>query len=183
MPTNDAAGLTIRPSRDADMPAIAEIYMHHVLHGTASFETEPPGLQEMQRRRADVLGKGLPYLVAERDDAVLGYAYAGTYRPRAAYRDTVENSIYLHPGMTGRGIGRPLLLALIQGCEARDLRQMIAVIGDSTHAASIRLHERCGFQLVGILRDVGYKHGRWLDSVLLQRALGRGNTAPPAARG
>lgn len=181
--TNDHQdAVVIRPSRDDDLPALQVIYAHHVLYGTASFETEPPDLPEMRRRRDAVLAKEFPYLIAERDGAPVGYAYASTYRPRAAYRDTVENSIYLHPDSIGRGIGRPLLQALITACEQADLRQMIAVIGDSGHVASIRLHERCGFRLVGVLRDVGYKHGRWLDSVLLQRALGRGNAAPPSPR-
>lgn len=178
----DPAAIAVRQSRDADVPTFQAIYAHHVLHGTASFETDPPALPEMHRRRAAVLDKGFPYLAAEYDGVLAGYAYAGTYRPRAAYGDTVENSIYLDPEMTGRGIGLPLLQALIAACEQRDLRQMIAVIGDSAHIASIRLHERCGFRPVGVLRDVGWKHGRWLDSVLLQRALGRGNSVPPSVR-
>jgi L-amino acid N-acyltransferase YncA len=153
-----------------------------VLHGLASFETEPPDEAEMRRRRTDVLAQGLPYLVAERQGLVLGYAYAGTYRPRAAYRDTVENSIYLRPDVTGQGIGRRLLAALIEACEARDLRQMIAVVGDSSNLASIRLHQACGFRLIGVLEAVGYKYGRWVDSVLLQRRLGRGDDTPPATR-
>jgi phosphinothricin acetyltransferase len=126
-----------------------------------------------------VLAKGLPYIVAADADAVLGYAYAGTYRPRAAYAHTVENSVYLRPDAVGQGIGRRLLAALIEACEARGLRQMIAVVGDSANAASIRLHERLGFRRVGVLTHVGYKHGRWLDSVLLQRTLGVGANAPP----
>lgn len=161
------------------MPAITAIYAHHVLHGTASFETDPPSIEEMRRRRADILAKALPYLVAERDGEVVGYAYAGTYRPRVAYRDTVENSVYLRHDLHGRGIGRLMLNALVRECETRDLRQMVAVIGDSGHIASIRLHERCGFAMVGLLRNVGWKHGRWLDSVLMQRALGPGDKAAP----
>ncbi len=164
------------------MPAITAIYGHHVRHGFASFETEPPVLEDMLLRRTDVTGKGLPYLVAERDGVILGYAYAGTYRPRAAYRDTVENSIYLRPDTLGQGIGRLLLPALVAECEARDLRQMIAVIGDSGNTASIRLHEACGFRMVGVLEAVGYKLGRWLDSVLMQRRLGQGPSAPPLVR-
>ena len=174
--------MTIRPCRETDMAAITEIYAYHVLHGSASFETIPPSLDEMQRRRADIIGRSLPYLVAENDGDVVGYAYAGTYRPRAAYRGTVENSVYIRHDLIGRGIGKLLLDALIRECEARDLRQMIAVIGDSAHVASIRLHERCGFRLIGVLSSVGYKHGRWLDSVLMQRALSTGNTTPPSAR-
>jgi len=182
MPVSNAQDCTIRPCHEPDMPAIAGIYAHHVLHGFASFETEPPSLAEMIRRRADIAAKGLPYLVAERGGIILGYAYAGTYRPRAAYRDTVENSIYLRHDTAGQGIGGHLLPALVAACEACDLRQMIAVIGDSGNEASIRLHQRCGFRLVGILEAVGYKHGRWLDSVLMQRHLGRGDTAPPPER-
>lgn len=164
------------------MTAVTAIYGHHVRHGFASFETDPPTLEEMLRRRADVTGKGLPYLVAEREGAILGYAYAGTYRPRAAYRDTVENSIYLRPDTVGQGIGRLLLPALVAECEARDLRQMVAVIGDSGNEASIRLHASCGFRMVGVLEAVGYKLGRWLDSVLMQRRLGQGPSAPPLVR-
>lgn len=164
------------------MPAITTIYGHHVRHGFASFETDPPALEDMLHRRTDVTGKGLPYLVAERERAILGYAYAGIYRPRAAYRDTVENSIYLRPDTVGQGIGRLLLPALVAECEARDLRQMVAVIGDSANIASIRLHEACGFRMVGVLEAVGYKLGRWLDSVLMQRRLGQGPSAPPLVR-
>jgi phosphinothricin acetyltransferase len=164
------------------MPAVAAIYAHHVLHGLASFETEPPSLDEMRRRRQDIAAKDLPYLVAERGSTVLGYAYAGTYRPRAAYRNTVENSVYLRHDAAGQGIGTRLLPELIAACEARDLRQMVAVIGDSGNQASIRLHQRCGFRLVGVLEAVGYKHGRWLDSVLMQLRLGRGASAPPPQR-
>jgi phosphinothricin acetyltransferase len=139
-------------------------------------------VEEIHRRRADILGKGQPYLVAGIDGVVQGYAYAGTYRPRAAYRDTVENTIYLHPDAIGRGLGKRLLLSLIEACEARDYRQMIAVVGDSANLPSIRLHQSCGFRLVGTLDSVGFKLGRWLDSVFLQRSLGRGNGAAPAAR-
>ncbi len=169
----------IRPCLEADMPSITAIYAHNVRYGTASFETEPPSLEEMCRRRHDVLAKGFPYLVAVSDAEVIGYTYAGTYRPRPAYRDTVENSIYVHPEHVGQGVGKLLLPVLIAECEARDLRQMIAVVGDSANLASVRLHQRCGFEMIGTFRSVGYKHGRWLDSVLLQRSLGRGDTAPP----
>jgi L-amino acid N-acyltransferase YncA len=174
--------VTIRPSRDADVEAIAAIYGHHVRHGTASFETVPPPPEEMRRRRADLLARGFPYLVAEAGGTVLGYAYAGPYRPRAAYRDTAENSVYLRPDAAGQGVGTRLLAALIAECEALGLRQMVAVVGDSANTASIRLHERCGFRLVGVLEAVGYKHGQWLDSVLLQRALGRGGSTSPRSR-
>lgn len=161
------------------MPAVTAIYAHHVRHGTASFETEPPTPEAMRGRRAGILADGLPYLVAAEDDAILGYAYAGPYRPRPAYRDTVENSIYIRNDQTNRGIGGILLPVLIAACETRDLRQMIAVVGDSANLPSIRLHERHGFRLVGVLRSVGHKHGRWLDSVLLQKSLGSGGTTPP----
>ena len=176
------AGATVRPAVEGDVAAIAAIYGHHVLHGTASFETEPPGVEEMARRRAALLEAGYPYLVAECGGEVLGYAYASAYRPRAAYRHTVENSVYLRADVSGRGIGSLLLAALIEACEARGYRQMVAVVGDSANAASIRLHERHGFRLVGTLRSVGHKHGRWLDTVLLQRTLGAGDTAPPGLR-
>ena len=177
--TSDAA---IRPSRSADMAAITAIYCHHVLHGTASFETEAPDEAEMARRRADIAGRGLPHLVLEETGRIRGYAYAGPYRPRAAYRDTVENSVYLAPDAIGLGFGRRLLAALIEECIALGLRQMVAVVGDSANLPSIRLHERLGFRRVGTLVSVGFKHGRWLDTVLLQRALGVGDTAPPQPR-
>ncbi|WP_149536644.1 GNAT family N-acetyltransferase [Siccirubricoccus phaeus] len=174
----------IRPSADADVAAIAAIYGHHVLHGTASFETEPPGEEEMRRRWADVLARGLPYLVAEDGDGtVLGYAYASAYRPRAAYRNTVEDSVYVRHDIVGRGVGRLLLAGLIARCEALGLRQMVAVVGDSANLASVRLHEAFGFRLIGRLSAVGRKHGRWLDSVLLQRTLGEGDRTDPAEGG
>ncbi|HEV2676687.1 MAG TPA: GNAT family N-acetyltransferase [Aliidongia sp.] len=173
---------TIRPSREDDMAAIAAIYCHHVLTGTASFETEAPDVAEMAQRRADLLGRGMPHLVLEQDGLVRGYAYAGPYRPRAAYRDTVENSVYLAPDAIGLGFGRRLLTVLIEECTARGLRQMVAVVGDSANLPSIRLHERMGFRNVGTLAAVGYKHGRWLDTVLLQRTLGAGDAAPPIDR-
>jgi phosphinothricin acetyltransferase len=173
------ADVSIRPVADADMDAVAAIYGHHVRHGSASFETEPPALAEMQRRCAALRDQGYPYLVAEQDGGVVGYAYASAYRPRAAYRDTVENSVYLRPDAIGRGAGSLLLAALIKACEAAGFRQMIAVVGDSGNAPSVRLHQRHGFRLVGTLQSVGFKHGRWLDTVLLQRALGDGDAVPP----
>jgi phosphinothricin acetyltransferase len=169
----------IRDSVDADLPAITAIYGHAVRTGTASFEYDPPDLAEMTRRRAEVLGRGFPYLVAEHDGIVAGYTYANTYRARPAYRFSVEDSIYIAPDRQGAGIGRQLLLALLQRCEALDLRLVIAVIGDSATAASIRLHERCGFTHAGALPNVGWKHGRWLDSVFMVHALGPGAAAPP----
>ena len=169
----------IRPATGNDIAAIAAIYARHVRDGTASFEIEPPSEEEMRRRHAALLARGYPYLAAEAGGEVLGYAYAGPYRPRLAYRDTVENSVYLRPEAAGRGLGTRLLDALIAACAARGFRQMVAVVGDSANLASIRLHERLGFRPVGVLRSVGYKHGRWLDTVLLQRALGTGDAAPP----
>ncbi len=174
--------MMIRPAEATDVAAIAAIYRHHVLHGSASFETEPPSIEEMEQRRAALEAGGYPYLVAEDGDVILGYAYAGPYRPRAAYRNTVENSIYLRPDAAGRGLGGTLLAALIAEAEARGFRQMVAVVGDSANVASVRLHERHGFRLAGVLRSVGHKHGRWLDSVLLQRALGAGDEADPVRR-
>jgi phosphinothricin acetyltransferase len=170
----------IRQATERDMEAVTAIYAHHVLHGTASFETEPPDCAEMTRRHAVLHDQGYPYLIAEAGGAVVGYAYAGPYRPRIAYRSTVEDSIYVRADRMGRGVGSLLLRALIAACEQRGYRQMIAVVGDAASTASIALHERHGFSRVGTLRSVGHKHGRWLDSVLLQRALGSGDTAPPS---
>ena len=173
--------LSIRPARPADIPAITAIYAHAVLHGTASWEIEPPDEAEMLRRQEAILAGGYPYLVAERDKALLGYAYAGAYRPRPAYRATVENSIYVAPAAQGSGVGAALLAALIEACTARGFRQMIAVIGDGTGASvsSRRLHERAGFRLIGVAEKVGYKHGRWLDQMLMQKELGEADSAPP----
>ena len=172
--------IRVRQSAEDDIGAIAAIYGHHVLHGTGSFETEPPNEDDMRRRRADVLARGLPYLVAEYSDgAILGYAYASAYRPRAAYRNTAENSVYVRHDVNGRGIGRLLLQELLTQCEALGVRQMVAVVGDSANLASVRLHEAFGFRLVGTLRSVGRKHGQWLDTVLLQRALGEGDDTDP----
>lgn len=171
---------SIRPAKNSDIPAITRIYAHAVEHGTASFELEPPDETEMARRMADLLARNYPYLVAESGGALGGYAYSGPYRARPAYRHTVENSVYVAHDMHRRGIGRALLDALIGATAAKGFRQMIAVIGDSTkQAASMRLHEAAGFRHVGVLEDVGFKHGRWLDSVLMQRALGAGGTTKP----
>ncbi|MBM1175126.1 GNAT family N-acetyltransferase [Microvirga arabica] len=169
----------IRPSLETDIPAIAAIYAHAVTHGTASFELEPPPEAEMARRRDDILKGGYPYLVAERDNDILGYAYAGAYRTRPAYRSTVEDSIYVAPSAQGQGIGRALLAALIERCEALEFRLMVAVIGDEDSHGSVALHRSLGFEPVGILRGIGYKHGRWLSTVLMQRPLGRGTAEPP----
>jgi L-amino acid N-acyltransferase YncA len=163
--------IVIRAAEPADVAAITRIYAHAVRFGTASFEIEPPDEAEMARRQRALLDGGFPYLVAESDGAVLGYAYAGPYRPRPAYRFSVENSVYVAPGAHRRGIGRALLDRLIAEAQARGFRQMIAVIGDSDQAASIALHHAAGFRLVGTIAAVGFKHGRWLDSVLMQREL------------
>jgi phosphinothricin acetyltransferase len=173
---------TIRDATDADIPVITAIYAHAVNHGRASFETEAPDEAEIARRRAAIVAAGLPYLVAELPDAgVVGYAYAGPYRPRPAYRFSLENSVYVAPDRQGAGVGRTLLPALIARCEALGYRQMIAVIGDSANHASIRLHAGCGFTHAGVLQSVGWKHGVWLDTVLMTRALGPGDAAPPPA--
>jgi phosphinothricin acetyltransferase len=187
-PAASTRQVVIRPSREADMPAVQRIYAHHVIHGFGSFEEEPPNLAELMRRRADYLSRRLPYLVAEVDDRadggrrIVGYAYAGPYRTRSAYRFTVENSIYVDPAHTGGGIGRKLLAELIAQCTALGFRQMIAVIGDSANTSSIKLHEALGFKHAGNLRSVGRKKGRWLDSVMMQLMLGEGDKAEPPAK-
>jgi L-amino acid N-acyltransferase YncA len=168
-----------RPATSADIPAITRIYAHAVKHGTASFELEPPDEAEMARRMQSLLDGGYPYIVAEIEGALAGYAYAGPYRPRLAYRFSVEDSIYIDPNAQRRGVGRVLLQNLIEECERRGFRQMIAVIGDSAQAPSIELHRALGFRMIGAVENVGYKFGRWLDSVNMQRALGAGATTKP----
>ena len=175
------SSLEIRPTIAADLPAITEIYDHAVRHGTATFELIPPDLAEMTRRFGALMDGGYPYLVAVFDGRVVGYAYAGAYRPRPAYRFTVENSVYLQPAIHRRGIGLQLLQRLIAESEARGYRQMIAVIGDSANAGSVGVHTRCGFQMIGTHPHVGFKFGRWLDTVMMQRALGEGANTLPAA--
>ncbi len=175
----DVAALLVRPATVDDIAAIHTIYAHHVLHGTGSFEETPPGLDEMQGRFQAVLDRGLPYLVAERRGAVKGYAYASPFRPRSAYRYTLEDSIYIDPDSVGLGIGRLLLRSLIDQCAAAGYRQMVAVIGGSENTASIQLHKALGFRTVGVIEASGYKFQRWLDTVLMQRALGEGATVPP----
>jgi L-amino acid N-acyltransferase YncA len=170
----------IRPTIAADLPAITSIYEHAVLYGTATFELIPPDLAEMTRRFHVLMDGGYPYFVAASEGQVIGYAYAGAYRPRPAYRFTVENSVYLQPAIHRRGIGLQLLQRLISECEARGYRQMIAVIGDSANAGSIGVHTRCGFRMIGTHPDVGFKFGRWLDTVMMQLALGHGATTLPA---
>jgi phosphinothricin acetyltransferase len=175
-----ADGVVIRPSRETDVIEIAEIYGYHVIHGLASFEEVPPDLEEIASRRRDILARGLPHLVAERSGRVLGYCYAGPYRIRSAYRYTVEDSIYIDQAETGRGLGRALLTGLLDRCTELGYRQMVAVIGGSDTWPSIRLHAALGFNQAGVLPAVGFKFGRWVDIVLMQRALGPGETSAPA---
>lgn len=170
--------LLLRPSRADDLPAIGALYGWHTEHSSGTFELAAPGLEEMARRRNDVLAKGLPWLVAEQSGTVLGFAYANHFRPRPAYRFALEDSIYLSREAQGRGVGRLLLAELIARCEALGARQMFAVIGDSANAASVGVHRSLGFADVGTMRSAGWKFGRWLDVVILQRALGLGNQAP-----
>lgn len=174
-----AAGLFLRDAQEDDLTAIQRIYAYHVTHGLASFEETPPEVEEMRRRRADILGRGLPYVVVETGGRVGGYAYAGPYRLRSAYRYAVEDSVYVAPDCVGLGIGRLALGTVIDRCTQAGFRQMVAVIGDSGNEASIALHERLGFRRAGVLTAVGFKLGRWVDSVLMQRALGVGNDALP----
>ncbi len=169
----------IRPTTPADIPAITRIYAHAVLHGTATFELEPPDEAEMMRRFDKLRAGNFPYVVAEIDGAVAGYAYAGLFRERPAYRFTVEDSIYIAPEMHRRGIGRALLMRLIADTEAAGFRQMMAVIGDSANTGSIAVHRACGFKDAGVFEAVGFKFGRWLDTVQMQRALGPGATTTP----
>lgn len=161
----------LRNADDLDLAAITAIYAHYVIHTTSSFEEVPPDVPEIARRRAQICARGLPYLVAEQDGAVLGYAYADLYRPRSAYRFTLENSIYVAPGAMRRGVGRALLGALLEACAALGYEQMVAVLGGADNVASLKLHENFGFAEVGHLRGVGFKFGAWVDSVLLQRRL------------
>lgn len=180
IPHAAASLLAVRDAAPGDLPAIQALYAHHVLQGLASFEEVPPPVEELRARHAAVRAAGLPYLVAETGGGVVGYAYASPYRTRSAYRHTVEDSVYVAPGMAGRGIGAALLGALIARCEAGPWRQMLAVVGQGDgNAGSIALHERMGFERIGVLRAVGFKQGRWLDTVLMQRALGAGDGTLP----
>jgi L-amino acid N-acyltransferase YncA len=173
------SNLSIRAAAAADIAAITRIYAHAVRHGTASFELDPPDEAEMARRQRALVDGRFPYLVAELDGAVAGYAYAGPYRTRPAYRFSVEDSVYVAAEAHRRGVGRALLDRLIAESEARGFRQMIAVIGDSAQVSSIELHRAAGFRLIGAIESVGFKFGRWLDSVLMQRALGPGASTVP----
>jgi phosphinothricin acetyltransferase len=171
--------VSIRPATPADIQAITSIYAHAVEHGTASFELAPPDEAEMAKRMRDLIDGGFPYLAADVDGKLAGYAYAALYRTRPAYRHTLEDSVYIAPNMQGRGIGRALLAALVNAATERGFRQMIAVIGDSEQTASIALHAACGFAFIGTLANVGFKHGRWLDTVLMQLAIGPGSATEP----
>ena len=171
--------LAIRPSREEDIAAITAIYAHHVLHGTGTFETEPPSPSDMAARRADVLSRNLPYLVAEEDGKVLGFAYCNWFKPRPAYRFSAEDSIYVSESARGKGLGAKLLAALSQAAEAAGVRKLIAVIGDSANAGSIGVHRSQGFSHVGVLKDCGWKFGEWRDVVLMEKVLGEGSTTRP----
>jgi L-amino acid N-acyltransferase YncA len=171
--------MQIRDAASDDLAAIQAIYAHHVLHGLGTFETEPPDLDEMKRRHAQITGDGFPYLLAVDTDGVLGYAYANHFRTRSAYRNTVEDSIYVADRAAGRGVGKALLSVLIERCTALGLRQMLAVIGDSGNAGSIGVHRACGFEHAGVMKAVGRKFDRWVDVVIMQRALGPGARTPP----
>jgi L-amino acid N-acyltransferase YncA len=170
---------TIRPSRDEDIAAITAIYAHHVLHGTGTFETEPPSSADMAARRSDVLSKNLPYLVAERDGKILGFAYCNWFKPRPAYRFSAEDSIYLANSARGQGLGAKLLAALCEATESVGVRKLIAVIGDSANAGSIGVHRAQGFSHVGVLKDCGWKFGEWRDVVLMEKVLGEGSSTRP----
>ncbi len=177
------SALTIRPAAPADMAALAEIYGHHVRHGFGTFEEVPPSAAELDGRREAIVARGLPYLLAEDQGRVLGFAYAGPFRLRAAYRYTVEDSVYVAPDAQGRGVGRAVLSAVIEACEAIGIRQVVAVIGDSGNAGSIGLHRSLGFTHKGVGEGFGYKHGRWVDIVWMQKALNGGTGREPDAPG
>lgn len=172
--------LLIRPSLDTDIAAIAAIYAYHVLHGTGTFETDPPSMADMAVRRADVLAKGLPYLVAEQTGEVIGFAYGNWFKPRPAYRYSVEDSIYLAPTFHRRGLGRALLAELMAHFETRGIRKVMAIIGDSANAGSVGLHRALGFSQVGVIESCGWKLGAWRDIVIMQKTLGAGDTLPPS---
>lgn len=172
---------TIRPSVDSDLPAITRIYAHHVLHGTGTFETTPPSEADMAVRRADVLAKGLPWLVLEEDGQVLGFAYGNWFKPRPAYRYSVEDSIYLVPESAGKGLGRALLAELMAAFQRAGVRKVMAVIGDSDNVGSVNVHRALGFEQAGVIRSCGWKFGRWLDIVLMDKSLGAGDSSPPAS--
>lgn len=175
--------MELREACEADLPAIQAIYAYHVFHGLASFEEVPPGVEEMRKRRAEVADRGLPYLVAHDASGILGFGYCNLFRTRSAYRHTIEDSIYVREGLQGHGVGRMLLAALIARGTALGYRQMVAVIGDSGNAPSIGLHASLGFTHAGTLRATGFKFGRWVDTVMMQRALGPGDSTLPGPAG
>jgi L-amino acid N-acyltransferase YncA len=176
----ESRGFAIREAQDQDMPAIEQIYAHHVSHGFGSFEETAPALAELARRRQEIIAKRLPYLVAASPgEGVLGYAYASPFRPRSAYRFTVEDSVYVAPGAARRGVGRALLSEVIGRCTGLGYRQMIAVIGDSANSGSIGLHQSLGFERAALLASIGFKRGRWVDCVMMQRTLGEGDATSP----
>ncbi|GAA0599547.1 N-acetyltransferase family protein [Caenispirillum bisanense] len=179
-PSPDAA-VRVRDAVAADMDAVQAIYAHHVRHGTGSYEYDPPDLAEMQARWQKIVAQGLPWLVAEDagSGAVLGYAYAGLFHGRIGWRFVVEDSVYIHPDHTGRGLGEALLREVLERCEALGYRQMMGVVGDGANAGSIRLHEKLGFTRIGTAKDTGWKFGRWLDTVYMQKQLGPGGSEPP----
>ncbi len=179
MPQGQASGHIVRNAEISDLGAVQAIYAYHVRHGLASFEETPPDLTEIEKRFRATIDTGLPFLVAELDGAARGYAYAGRYRARPAYRYSLEDTLYVEPGFEGRGLGSALLATLIARCEEQGYRRMVAVIGDSANQASIRLHERLGFQKCGVIPSVGFKFERWVDSVLMERPLGLGDTSLP----
>ncbi|TAL04343.1 MAG: N-acetyltransferase family protein [Rhodospirillaceae bacterium] len=181
-PSTAPLKVRVRPAVEEDIPAVQEIYAHYVSKSTASFEDEPPTVAEMTARWQRVISRGMPYLVAVRGRTVLGYAYAAPFRERSAYRYTCEDSVYVAANVLGRDIGNVLMTALIERCTAFGFRQMIAVIGDSANAASLALHSRHGFYVIGALSSVGYKFGRWSDAVFMQRSLGDGDTTQPPGR-
>ena len=173
----------VRDFRDDDLEPMRAIYAHHAAHGLGTFEETAPEAQEFAGRAAAVTALGLPWLVAEVEGRAAGYGYASPYRPRSAYRFTVEDSVYVAPGEMGRGVGRALLAAVVARCEGLGLRMMYAFIGDSENAASIGLHRSAGFEVSGVMRPAGFKHGRWVDVVVMQRRLGEGDSSPPEGPG
>ncbi|MCB2108836.1 MAG: N-acetyltransferase [Rhodobacteraceae bacterium] len=179
-PSSRGLKVRVRPATEGDIAAVQEIYAHYVLSTSASFEEEAPTVAEMTARWQKIHARGMPYLVAVHKNRIVGYAYGGPFRERSAYRYTIEDSVYVAPDMMGRGIGNALMTALIRKCETQGYRQMIAVIGDSANAASIALHSRHGFAVIGALRSSGFKFGRWSDAVLMQKPLGDGDTTLPA---
>lgn len=175
--------MIVRDALESDAEALAAIYGHHVLHGFGTFEETPPSPAEMAARRAAIVERGLPYLVAEAEGRILGFAYAGPFRPRAAYRYTVEDSVYIAPDAVGKGVGKAVLGAVLTSCEAIGMRQVVAVIGDSGNAASIGLHRALGFQHAGVGKGFGFKHGRWVDIVWMQKPLNGGESTEPTTPG